>query len=82
MRRQVFMGQVTVYLDEKTTKKMKSAVKKSHISQSRWLSQLIQKEINSQWPRDIEELAGAWNDFPSLEEIRSHQGKDMLREEF
>lgn len=76
------MAQVTIYLDEKITKKMKMAVKKSKNSQSRWLSQLIQKEIDSKWPQDIQKLAGAWHDFPSLEEIRSNLGKDLPREKF
>jgi len=32
------------------------------------------------WPDSIKKLAGAWSDFPLLDEIRAEKGKDALRE--
>lgn len=76
------MSQITIYLEPKLEKKMRQAVKKSRLSQSRWLANLIHKECDTNWPAPIRQLAGSWNDFPSLGEIRRHQGHDTPRESF
>ena len=41
------MGQVTIYLDSKTEKKMNSIVKKTGISKSKWISDLIKQRFLS-----------------------------------
>jgi hypothetical protein len=74
------MGQVTLYLDNHTERKLKAAVKGCGLSQSKWLSELIQKELATEWPDSIRQLAGTWDDFPSLEEVRSSIVKDSRRE--
>jgi len=33
------------------------------------------------WPLSVKKLAGAWKDFPSLEEIRKTVSSDCIREE-
>ncbi|PJA31744.1 MAG: CopG family transcriptional regulator [Zetaproteobacteria bacterium CG_4_9_14_3_um_filter_53_7] len=76
------MGQVTVYLDDKTEAEMNSAVKASGISKSKWVARVIHEKAGSEWPEAVVQLAGAWPDFPSTEEIRGTVGDDVRREPF
>jgi len=41
--------------------------------------QTREKPVSS-WPESVKELAGAWPDFPTAEEIRSGLGEDVPRE--
>jgi hypothetical protein len=75
------MGQVTIYLDNETENKLKKAAKSSRLSVSKWIAELIQEKIMTEWPHDVVKLAGSWKeDFPSIEEIRSNVGHDNPRE--
>ena len=74
------MGQVTIYIDDHTEKKMLNIVKKSGLSKSKWIAELIREKTATTWPEDIVRLAGAWNDLPTAEEIRDNMGKDSNRE--
>ena len=74
------MGQVTIYLDSETEEKMINIVKKSGISKSKWITALIKEKTASTWPDHIFSLAGAWQDFPTAEEIRKGTGQDAKRE--
>ena len=76
------MGQVTIYLDEDTASLLKSAVKTAGISKSKWIAEAIRKRARGEWPREVLDLAGAWPDFPDLNEIRAQYGKDAEREKF
>ena len=74
------MGQITIYLDDDIVKKMRSAAKSMNISQSKWIANLIKEKVANEWPKSVIELAGAWEDFPSVEEIRDNKEEDILRE--
>ena len=74
------MGQVTLYLDTETEKRMRAAAASVGISQSRWVAGLIRQETADQWPESIVKLAGAWPDMPTQEEIRADEGEDVPRE--
>lgn len=76
------MGQVTIYIDAETEEKMIASAKAAKISKSKWVTQVIKEKVASEWPASVHKLAGAWEDFPSIEEIRSGTGKDIEREEF
>lgn len=76
------MGQVTIYLDDLLETKMRSAAKSMHLSQSKWIANLIETKVNKEWSKSVKNLAGAWSDFPTLDEIRSSEKKDFEREEF
>jgi len=76
------MGQVTIYLDRETEQRMKRAAKSNRMSVSKWVASAIQEKMDSQWPPEIQRLAGAWRDFPSLDEIRAGAGTDIAREPF
>lgn len=74
------MGQVTIYLDSETEKKMSNVIKKTGISKSKWISDLIKQKMTSTWPENIVKLAGAWTDLPTAEDIRKNMAEDADRE--
>ncbi len=75
------MGQVTIYLEKQVEQKMRSQAKIENRSLSQWISSLIKDKVNDKWPNQIAEMSGQWEEFPSLEELRSEQGEDAGREE-
>ncbi len=74
------MGQVTIYLDDNTEKKMLGIVEKSGISKSKWIAKLIQEKTATTWPEDVVRMAGTWKDMPTADEIRKEMGSDTNRE--
>ena len=74
------MGQVTIYIDDETEKKMAASAKASQLSKSKWITSLIREKVNTEWPPSVMKLAGAWDDFPEGDKIRSGLGKDISRE--
>jgi len=74
------MGQVTIYLEEDIECKMIEAAKLSHLSKSKWIAKLIQDKVANEWPKSIVDIAGTWDDFPKLEDIRSNMAEDVERE--
>ena len=74
------MGQVTIYLDSETEQKMNTIIKKTGISKSKWISELIKQKITTTWPENIVKLAGAWTDLPTAEDIRKNMAADADRE--
>ncbi len=74
------MGQVTIYLDPTIEKKLRQSAKSTNLSLSKWISNIIAEKISVQWPEEIKNLAGAWKDFPSIEDIRSSHSEDVNRE--
>ena len=73
------MGQVTIYLDSETEKKMLNIIKKSGQSKSKWIADLIKDKTTNTWPESIAKLSGAWKDLPTAEEIRQGMGDDIER---
>ncbi len=74
------MGQVTIYLEEEIEQKMVDAAKSAHLSKSKWIAKLIHEKVANEWPQSVVGLAGAWEEFPSIDDIRSNDGKDAKRE--
>ncbi len=74
------MGQVTIYLEENIEQKMVDAAKSAHLSKSKWIAKLIQDKVANEWPQSVVELAGSWEDFPTINDIRKNEGKDADRE--
>jgi len=74
------MGQVTIYIDADTEKKMKAAIQKKRISKSKWIAGLIKRETRNTWPEAVVQLAGAWSDLPEAEAIRKGLSGDAARE--
>lgn len=74
------MAQVTVYIEDELESRMRAAAEAAHLSQSRWLANLIRERLADRWPEDVAALAGAWRDFPDLETLRTGFGEDVPRE--
>ncbi len=74
------MAQVTIYIDAETEKKMQDIIKKSGISKSKWITDLIREKTANTWSDSVKEAAGTWEDFPEAEELRKDQGTDTERE--
>ncbi len=49
-------------------------------SKSKWIARLIQDKVANEWPQSVVEPAGGWEDFPSIDDVRSNEGKDAKRE--
>ena len=39
----------------------------------------IRRKLGEDWPESFLSLAGAWNDFPTAEELRKGLGRDARR---
>ena len=76
------MGQLTIILDSEIEKKMYKIVKSSNLTPDKWIAKLIEEKVSSDWPESVVQLAGAWKDFPTAEELRQTDGIDAKREEF
>jgi len=70
------MAQLTLYIDDNTDRKMRKAARTAGVSRSRWAAEAIRKKLGTEWPKGFLELAGAWRDFPTAEEIRKSIGRD------
>jgi hypothetical protein len=64
------MAHVTIYLDDAAERRVRAAARKSRVSVSRWVAELIESRTRTDWPTEARQLAGAWPDFPDLQEIR------------
>lgn len=73
------MAQITIYLDDELEKLVKAAARSANKSQSRWIAEILRQRLVTEWPAHIVELAGAWEDFPTPEQIRESIGKDVER---
>lgn len=73
------MSQVTIYLDDETAERARAAAQLRGVSLSKWIAERIQQGTRRDWPAHVRELAGAWNDFPSAEELRKAGGPDAKR---
>ena len=74
------MSQVTIYLEEEIEQKMVLAAQSANLSKSKWIAQLIQDKVANEWPQSIVDIAGSWEDFPTIDIIGANIGKDAERE--
>ncbi len=73
------MPQLHCYVPDDLAKKLQEKAQQSHLSVSKYLSFLIKKEVENQWPEGFFELFGSWQG-DALE--RSSQGEYEQREGF
>ncbi len=76
------MGQVTIYLDDEIESRMTKAAKSAHLSKSKWIAKLIDEKVANEWPQSVIDIAGSWDGFPSIEDIRENSAMDAKRELF
>lgn len=83
------MAQIVLTLDDAVLEQVLHQAKAENLSSASWLDKLIKQrvgmlnqsnKVNNQWSSDVQELAGTWQDFPSLEDIRHSTSQDMPRE--
>ena len=75
------MPQVTIYLDEDTERRVKKAARAEGVSLSKWIAASLREKTESAWPKVFLDLAGAFPDFPTVEQLRRHSQGDARREE-
>ena len=76
------MGQVTIYLEDEIESRMTKAEESAHLSKSKWIARLIHEKVANEWPQSVKDIAGSWDDFPSIEDIRERPSMDVKREIF
>jgi len=74
------MGQLTIYLDDATARKVKQAARAAGVSVSKWVNAVLRQKTDDAWPQEVIDLAGAWPDFPAAEELRQDLVPDTPRE--
>jgi hypothetical protein len=74
------MAQLTIYLPDDIESKARKAAKAKGKSVSRWIADQVLHSLEDTWPKAVLDAAGAFPDFPTLEEIRKGHGKDLPRE--
>ena len=63
------MTQLAIYIEDRLSEKLEKAVKTSGKSKSKWIADVIKKELDDQWPEDFFNLAGSWKDAKDPDEI-------------
>jgi mRNA-degrading endonuclease RelE of RelBE toxin-antitoxin system len=76
------MAQVTIYMDNSLEEKIKKLSKNTGLSISKFISQVLEKNLNDQWDSSIKNLSGSWDNFENADEIRNNQPIDIQRESF
>ncbi|HXP83151.1 MAG TPA: hypothetical protein VN841_00435 [Bryobacteraceae bacterium] len=74
------MAQLTIYLPDALEAKARKAAKARRESVSRWIAAQVQRSLSDTWPQRVLDAAGAFPDFPELNQIRKGYGKDAPRE--
>lgn len=76
------MPQLSLYLDEKTLKKIESAAKKEKVSLSQWVKHRIQNSLETNWPEDYFRLYGSIQDDSFQAPNHLEPRNDSPREQF
>lgn len=76
------MKQFILEIDEATETRINTAAKTAGLSSQQWLKQIIDEQTITSWPDSVKALAGAWQDMPFAEDLRTGEGQDVLREKF
>ncbi len=74
------MAQLTLEIDPETLRGVEEAAEESGLPVERWVTQLLQEQMNKTWPEKVSSLAGSWNDAPLAEELRASEVPDLPRE--
>ena len=74
------MAQITLYIDDELARRIRATAAASGQSLSRWVADIVRRETETSWPPEVLELAGAFPDFPDVEELRAGAGEDAPRD--
>lgn len=56
------MSQLTIYLDQTTLRRVRSAARREHSSVSRWVKSKLDKALQDSWPKNYFSLFGTLRD--------------------
>lgn len=74
------MAQITIYLPDDLEHKARKAAKAGGTSVGRWIADQVAHHLDDTWPKGVLAAAGAFPEFPDLNEIRKGYGHDLKRE--
>ena len=60
------MAQLTLYIDDETAVRMRTAANAAGVSFSRWVADLVRQRTQTTWPAEVVALAGAWSDDDAI----------------
>jgi len=73
--------QISLYIDEKTLKKVENAAKRQHTSISKWVAEQIRSRVEPAYPMNFETLFGSIQDATFVEPKEISFSSDLAREE-
>jgi hypothetical protein len=56
------IGQITIYLDDDSERRVRLAARHAGVSVSRWVVRAIEASEPTTWPQSIRQLPGSWDD--------------------
>ncbi len=72
------MPQLHCYVPEDTASQLQQKAERLHLSVSKYLALLIQKDIGNQWPEDYFELFGSWEGGFERSEQGGYEQREVL----
>lgn len=77
------MSQITIYIDNDLEKKVKKMATQTGLSLSKFIANVLEKNMTDTWDANIKSLSGSWDDFPDINDIRQSDSQDdAMREAF
>lgn len=58
------MSQLHCYVSDDVARKLQAKAEQAHLSVSKYLALLIEREVGNQWPENYFELLGNWRGEP------------------
>jgi hypothetical protein len=74
------MAHLTIYLNDDVEQRVRKAAKAAKISVSKWVADRVTQSVQTAWPAEFLNLAGAFPDFPDASDLRKGYGEDVPRE--
>jgi hypothetical protein len=74
------MAQITIYLSEQLEARARRAAKARGTSVNLWIAEQVARTVEAAWPPEVMDAAGAFPDFPAVEDLRRGYGRDAARE--
>jgi len=74
------MANLTIYRPDDVERQARKAAGESSVSVSKWVTDRLSESVETSLPAEFLDLAGAFPDFPHLEELRKSYGQDAPRE--
>lgn len=63
------MPQLSLYLPDELMAQLRERAEEAHVSLSAFVTEVLERELKDVWPESVTELAGAWPDFPTRDEL-------------